>query len=105
MSDTPTTPATPTPPSLPSTAWPCPRCRSERLYVERTVGPCVGLIVRYRACERCGYKLITEEKPQRPKGAARFVSDVGNESGDSLPATPRPGSDGVGFGENPPVPG
>lgn len=40
----------------------CPECSGVRLFVYRTRRPARGLVVRYRECAACGFRVVTEER-------------------------------------------
>lgn len=43
----------------------CPTCVGVRLFVCETKRPMTGLIVRYRKCGVCGFKVVTEERKRK----------------------------------------
>lgn len=40
----------------------CENCKGHRLHVIDTERPMAGLVVRYRECSACGYRIVTEER-------------------------------------------
>ena len=40
----------------------CPECGEKRTDVAKVTRPTSGLVVRYRVCRGCGWRVVTEER-------------------------------------------
>ncbi|MBP3959871.1 hypothetical protein J8F10_31875 [Gemmata sp. G18] len=54
-----------TEPETPPAAFTCVTCKGAPLIVYKTMRPAANMVVRYRRCDRCGYRCSGLERPLR----------------------------------------
>lgn len=52
----------------------CPECKGHRLFVTDTERPMPGLVVRFRECSACGYRVVTEERVAKARATKRRLT-------------------------------